>query len=60
MREPERSTSETSLDTPFRTLRVSLIMACVVSDGRLCGFKLSEWAILLVGVALCGLVTLLY
>ena len=60
MRKPERPTSDTSLDTPFQTLRASLMMACVVSDGRLFGFKPSEWAILLVGVELCGFVTLLY
>lgn len=60
MRKREQPTSETSLNTPFQTLRASLMMACVVSDGRLFGFKLSDWAILLVGVALCGFVTLLY
>jgi hypothetical protein len=39
---------------------VSAIMAYVVSDGRLCALKLSEWSLLLAGVALCGIVTLLY
>jgi hypothetical protein len=33
--------------------------AYLVSDGRLFALKPSEWAMLFVGVALCGLVTLL-
>jgi hypothetical protein len=40
--------------------RVPAMMAYLVSDGRLCALKLSEWAILLVGVALCGLIALLF
>jgi len=40
--------------------RVSAIMAYVVSDGRLCALKPSEWSFLLAGVTLCGLVTLVY
>ena len=40
--------------------RVSAIMAYVVSEGRLCALKPSEWSLLLAGVTLCGLVTMLY
>ena len=40
--------------------RVSTIMAYVVSEGRLCALKPSEWSLLLAGVALCGLMTLFY
>jgi hypothetical protein len=36
------------------------MMAYVVSDGRLFALKPSEWSVLLVGVALCGVVTLLF
>jgi hypothetical protein len=36
------------------------MMAYVVSDGRLFALKPSEWSILLVGVALCGLIALLF
>jgi hypothetical protein len=36
------------------------MMAYVVSDGRLFALKPSEWSILLVGVALCGFVMLLF
>ena len=32
----------------------------LVSEGRLFALKPSEWAMLLVGVALCGLATLLF
>ena len=39
---------------------ISAMMAYVVSDGRLCALKPSEWSMLLVGVALCGLVPLLF
>jgi hypothetical protein len=34
--------------------------AYLVSDGRLFALKPSEWGMLLVGVALCGLATLLF
>jgi len=40
--------------------RVSAIMAYVVSDGRLCALKPSEWSLLLAGVTVCGVATLLY
>jgi hypothetical protein len=40
--------------------RVSAIMAYVINEGRLCALKPSEWSLLLVGVALCGFLTLLY
>ena len=35
-------------------------MAYVVSEGRLFELKPSEWAMLLGGVALCGLMALLF
>jgi hypothetical protein len=35
------------------------MMAYVVSEGRLLALKPSEWLMLLIGVALCGLVVLL-
>ena len=40
--------------------RVSTIMAYVVSEGRLCALKPSEWSLLLSGIAICGLLTFLY
>ena len=40
--------------------RVSTIMSYVVSEGRLCALKPSEWSLLLVGVALCGVAALLF
>lgn len=40
--------------------RVSAIMAYVINEGRLCALKPSEWSLLLVGVTLCGFLTLLY
>jgi hypothetical protein len=39
---------------------VSAMMAYVVSEGRLCALKPSEWSMLLVGVALCGFIALLF
>ena len=39
---------------------VSAMMACVVSEGRLCALKPSDCAMLLVGVALCGFIALLF
>jgi hypothetical protein len=36
------------------------MMAYVVSDGRLFALRPSEWSMLLVGVALCGLIALLF
>jgi len=36
------------------------MLAYVVSDGRLFALKPSEWAMLLVGVAVCGFLTLLF
>jgi hypothetical protein len=35
-------------------------MSFVVSEGRLCALKPSEWSMLLIGVALCGVVALLF
>jgi len=40
--------------------RVTAMMAYVVSEGRLCALKPSEWSLLLAGVALCGAATLLF
>jgi hypothetical protein len=34
------------------------MLAHLVSDGRLLELKLSDWTFLLVGIGLCGLVTL--
>ena len=36
------------------------MFAYVVSEGRLFALKASEWSMLLGGVALCGLLTLLF
>ena len=43
-----------------RQHRVHAMMSYVVSEGRLFELKASEWAIMLVGVALCGLIALLF
>jgi len=40
--------------------RVAALMSYVVNEGRVCALKPSEWSLLLAGVALCGLVTVLY
>lgn len=40
--------------------RVTAMMAYVVSEGRVCALKPSDWSLLLVGVALCGVATLLF
>jgi hypothetical protein len=40
--------------------KVSAMLAYVVSEGRVCAMKPSEWSILLAGVALCGFVTLVF
>jgi hypothetical protein len=40
--------------------RVSAIMTYVVSEGRVFALKPSEWSMLLVGVALCGVVAVLF
>ncbi|HMA56390.1 MAG TPA: hypothetical protein VKP52_06660 [Pseudolabrys sp.] len=40
--------------------RVSAMMAYVMSEGRLCALKPSEWSLLLAGVTVCGFVTLLF
>jgi hypothetical protein len=39
---------------------VSAFMTSMVSEGRLCGLQPSEWSMLLIGVALCGVATLLF
>jgi len=40
--------------------RVSAMVAFVMSDGRLCALKPSEWSLLLSGVAMCGIATALF
>jgi hypothetical protein len=40
--------------------RVTAMMSYVVSEGRLCALKPAEWSLLLIGVALCGVATLLF
>jgi hypothetical protein len=40
--------------------RVPAMMAYVVSEGRVFALKPSEWAMLLIGVALCGFAALLF
>jgi len=40
--------------------RVTAMMAYVVSEGRLCALNPAEWSLLLIGVALCGIATLLF
>ena len=40
--------------------RVTAMMAYVVSEGRVFALKPSEWAMLLIGVALCGFAALLF
>jgi hypothetical protein len=40
--------------------RVSVMMAYVVSEGRLFALKPSEWLMLLAGVAICGIAMLLF
>jgi hypothetical protein len=40
--------------------RVTAMMAYVVSEGRLCALKPSEWSLLLAGVTLCGVATLFF
>ncbi len=37
-----------------------VMMAYIVSEGRLFALKPSEWSMLLVGVALCGFAALLF
>jgi hypothetical protein len=37
-----------------------VMMANVASEGRLLSLKVSEWSVLLVSVALCGLLTLFF
>ena len=40
--------------------KMSSMLALVVSEGRLCALKPSEWSILLTGVVLCGFATMLF
>lgn len=40
--------------------RVTAMMSYVMSEGRLCALKPSEWSLLLVGIGLCGFATLVF
>jgi hypothetical protein len=40
--------------------RVTSMMSFVVSEGRLCALKPSEWSLLLAGVGLCGVLLVLF
>jgi hypothetical protein len=40
--------------------RVTAMMTYVISEGRLCALKPSEWSLLLAGVGLCGFATVLF
>lgn len=40
--------------------RISTVMAYVTSDGRLFALNPSEWSMLLVGVALCGVIAVFF
>ena len=46
-------------ETPVQQ-RVPTMMAHAVCEGRLFWLKTSEWSVLLVSVALCGFLTLLF
>ena len=39
---------------------MSSMLAYVVSDGRVCALKPSEWSILLAGVVICGFATMVF
>ena len=39
---------------------MSSMLAYVVSEGRVCALKPSEWSILLAGVVICGFATMLF
>ena len=43
-----------------QTASAAMMMAYVVSEDRLLWLKPSDWSVLLVGVALCGMLTLLF
>jgi hypothetical protein len=40
--------------------KISLMLAYVLNEGRLCALKPSEWSILLAGVVLCGFAMLIF
>jgi hypothetical protein len=42
------------------TAMMTAMMTYVVSEGRLFGLTPSEWSMMLVGVAFCGFITLLF
>ena len=47
-----------ALETKLQS--VSAVMAYLVNEGRVCALKPSEWSMLIIGVALCGLIALLF
>jgi len=51
--------ADSRYSTTLATSR-SIMMTYVVSEGRLFGLTPSEWTMMLVGVALCGFITLLF
>ena len=40
--------------------KMSSVLAYVVSEGRICALKPSEWSILLAGVVICGFATMIF
>ena len=40
--------------------KMSLVLAFVVSEGRVCALKPSDWSILLAGVVICGFATMAF
>ena len=40
--------------------KMSSVLAYVVSEGRVCALKPSEWSILLAGVVICGFATMAF
>ena len=40
--------------------KMSSVLAYVVSEGRVCALKPSEWSILLAGVVICGFATMVF
>ncbi|HEY6383025.1 MAG TPA: hypothetical protein VIY07_14610 [Pseudolabrys sp.] len=40
--------------------KMSSVLAFVVSEGRVCALKPSDWSILLAGVVICGFATMVF
>jgi hypothetical protein len=40
--------------------KMSSVLAYVVSEGRVCALKPSDWSILLAGVVICGFATMVF